>query len=81
MQNKKADQKSDLLFFYLRNSTVFEPAWKNAAILSNVFIADLQKIHLAPTGFFSVTSKLEIRYCDPWQHGQRKWIRFVMVNP
>nr|DAF19870.1 MAG TPA: hypothetical protein [Caudoviricetes sp.] len=30
-----------------------------------MIIEDLQKIHFAPKGFFSVTSKWEVLYCEP----------------
>ncbi|ESC96396.1 hypothetical protein HMPREF1593_02797 [Escherichia coli 907391] len=44
-----------------------------SATLSKVIIVDLQKMHFAPKGFRSVTSNADVRYCEPWQHGQRKW--------
>lgn len=40
--------------------------------LSKVIMVDLQKIHFAPNGFCSVTSNVDVLYCEPWQHGHRK---------
>lgn len=33
--------------------------------LSKVIMVDLQKIHFAPNGFCSVTSNVDVLYCEP----------------
>ena len=43
-------------FSYFRNASDAEFLEICGAMLSNVIIADLQKMHFAPNGFFSETS-------------------------
>jgi hypothetical protein len=50
---------------YFRSSSDAEFLEICGTILSNVIIADLQKIHFAPNGFFSETSYVDVLYWDP----------------
>lgn len=68
------------LHFHFFKSNDRRLAFKYCEILSNVIIIDLQKIHFAPKGFMSETSKDDVLYWEPWQHGHLKWIWFVILS-
>lgn len=62
-QAKKAPEGAFIFTFFKSNDRRL--AFKYCEILSNVIIIDLQKIHFAPKGFMSETSKDDVLYWEP----------------
>ena len=49
----------------VRKSSATWAAERGAETLSRMTMDDLQKMHFAPKGLASLTSKCEVLYCDP----------------
>ncbi len=61
LDTKKKSSRRSLHFHFLKSNDR-RLTFKYCEILSNVIIIDLQKIHFAPKGFLSETSKDDVLY-------------------